>query len=976
MRFKSLWIYPMLISLLMVSLSQAETIIVQGTILQNTTWTSNNVYLLRGGVFVGNDETQTILTIQPGTLIKGESASGGFLCIRRHSKIIADGTANQPITFTSDRPIGQQARGDWGGLIINGLAHVNLPGGVGQGEGNTGPYGGGPNYNDDDDSGILRYVRIAYSGYPITPEDELNGIAFQGVGRGTTVDYVQVMMAGDDGMEFFGGSVNVKHVFISGALDDQFDWTFGWNGKAQFVVVQEFGDVSDHGWECDNNEFNHSALPRSNPTIYNFTLVGNSNPVSNPIGMLLRRGTAATLMNGIVMNFEDCGIDIDDAATFANAWDSTTQSLNGQLVVDYSIFYGNGEIAQTGETGSQNEANFPFTSPQFIQTLNPNNRFTDPGLIAPTDSLNPDFRPTAGSICWTGYTPPPSDPFFSAVDYVGAFGNTDWTAGWRLVPASSGLVSQPFFMASGWNLISLSVIPANNSLSALFPTAVVAHKFVPGSGYQSVTSLDPGKGYWVNMQMATTVYVSGTPYASYTTPVTPPWELLGGVIAPDQIPVAIGGNVNVVYYYTPGVGYTVSPDNMMQPGKGYWLNLTSGTTAVSLGGTADGSFLNNGNIGLDETDETWTLTLTGTGVDTLGAPYIFTCQIGGALSQSFIPAPPPPPSYATYLQLYNEAWLGPYSAMNYVWPPLDSLFWRLEVDPNGNVPPPTQSRNTTVSWNPANLPAGGDFSVVDGTYGTVVVPDMRTTSSFIVSGTQLKYYNIIYTTATPPVTVSLAPHNPPIVLPPGGGSFTFDITLQNTTTSAQTVDIWTDITLPNGILYPILTRNNVVLPASVTIIRPNLIQFVPASAPAGNYFYNAHVKDHVSWVLLDEDSFPFSKSATGDAILAHNRGWELLGWDEESEPISTIPQQFELQSAHPNPFNPVTTLSFSLPEASKVTLKVYDLSGREVAILVNGLREAGNHQVTFDGRNLASGVYVYQLTAGSFTASAKMILMK
>ncbi len=961
MRHSSLRIFPVLAVFALVSLAEAANVIVQGTILQNTTWTSSNVYFLRGGVFVGDDVNQTILTIEPGTVIKGERAYAGFLCVRRHSKIIADGTESQPITFTSDQSVGQQARGDWGGIIINGLAHVNLTGGVGQGEGGTGPYGGGPNYNDADNSGTLRYVRVAYGGYPITPEDELNGIAFQGVGNGTIIDYVQVLMGGDDGIEMFGGAVNLRHCFSAGNLDDQFDWTFGWNGKAQFLVCQEYGDVGDHGFECDNNEFNYSALPRSNPTIYNITWVGDINPVGNPIGLLLRRGTAATIKNAIVMNFEDCGIDIDDAATFANAWDTTTQSLNGQLVVDYSIFYGNGDIAQLGETGTQNEANFPFTSPQFIQTLNPNNRFTSPTLTAPTDTLNPDFRPQAGSIAWTGYTQPPVDPFFSTVDYVGAFGNTDWTAGWRLTP-TQGIVVQPLTLAAGWNLISLSVVPANNSLSALFPTAVVAYKYVPGTGYINSTTLENGKGYWINLPAATSAGISGTAFASYTTPVTPPWELLGGVISPNQVPTATGGNVNVVYYYNPGTGYVVSPGNMMQPGKGHWVNMTTGTTSISLGGTTNSPSPKEESFSLDETDEVWNLTLTATGNDTLGAPYVFNCVIGGGLSQFFIPSPPPPPTYATYPQLYSQAWGGPYSEMKYVWPPADSLFWRLEVDPNGNVPPPTQSRTTTISWNPANLPLTGDFRVLDASFGTVVVPNMRTQSSFTISGTQLKFYNIHFNPPPgPPVTVMLLPVSPPIIIPQQGGTFEWDITLHNNQTTPQTIDIWNVISGP-------VTRPgwgpflNLTMSAGQTInrIRP---QTIVDRYPAGAYTYTSNIGVYPDTVM-DSDSFPFTKAAATD------------GWTTEQTAIELIPTEFALHGAVPNPFNPTATISFALPEASQVTLKVYDSAGREVASLVNGWREAGNHQVTFDGRGLASGVYIYRLTAGAFSATQKMILMK
>ena len=249
--------------------------ILSGTILDDTTLTAENLYLLRGGVFVGNDADETVLTIEPGTQIYGETSTDGMLVIRRHSKLIAEGTAEAPIVFTSSKSPGSRARGDWGGLILNGLAPINRCADVegdcqAFGEGGTGWYGGG---DPADDSGSLKYVRVEFAGTLISPDNELNGIAFQGVGSGTTVDYVQVHMNDDDGVEFFGGTVNAKHVLVTGVGDDGIDWTDGWIGKLQYAVVQQFDDTSDNGIEADNQDLDNTALPRSSPTLSNVTLV-------------------------------------------------------------------------------------------------------------------------------------------------------------------------------------------------------------------------------------------------------------------------------------------------------------------------------------------------------------------------------------------------------------------------------------------------------------------------------------------------------------------------------------------------------------------------------------------------------------------------------------------------------------------------------------------------------------------------------
>ncbi len=252
--------------------------VLSGVITEDLTLTADTDWLLRGGVFIGDDENPTTLTIEAGTTVYGETSTDGMLVIRRSSRIMAEGSADAPIVFTSSKEAGTRARGDWGGLIINGRAPVNSCGGdyegdycEAYGEGGTGWYGGA---DAGDSSGVLRYVRVEFAGTLISPENELNGIAFQGVGSGTEVDYVQVHMNADDGIEFFGGTAQVKHVLVTGVGDDMLDWTDGWQGKAQFVVLQQFADAGDNGIEADNNGDDNEASPRSNPTLSHITIIG------------------------------------------------------------------------------------------------------------------------------------------------------------------------------------------------------------------------------------------------------------------------------------------------------------------------------------------------------------------------------------------------------------------------------------------------------------------------------------------------------------------------------------------------------------------------------------------------------------------------------------------------------------------------------------------------------------------------------
>ena len=392
-------------------------VVMQGRITTDLTLAAGFIYVLRGAVFI---EEPATLTIEPGVLIAGELATSGTLIIARGARIIADGRPDAPIVMTSDQPVGSRGRGDWGGLILNGRAPINIPGGEGFGEGDTGVYGG----NDpNDSSGILRYVRIEYAGTEFSPDNELNGIAFQGVGRGTIVDYVQVKLNKDDGVEFFGGTVDIKHAIMTGIGDDSFDWTFGWQGRGQFLIAQQRGDDADQGVEADNNGNNNDLLPRSNPTLHNVTLIGDPDHDEggeSDAGMLLREGTAATIRNFIVTGFKEDGLDIDQAATFV-------QIAQGNLQMSHGIFFDNGP---NFDDDSDEAAVAAYVAG--IPTID----VIDPALVAPFNLENPDFKPTPNSPAVDGTLPfavAPNDGFFEVALYRGALSAdpaADWTVGW------------------------------------------------------------------------------------------------------------------------------------------------------------------------------------------------------------------------------------------------------------------------------------------------------------------------------------------------------------------------------------------------------------------------------------------------------------------------------------------------------------------------------------------------------------------
>ena len=228
---------------------------------------------------------------------------------------------------------------------------------------------------------------------------------------------------------------------------------------------------------------------------------------------------------------------------------------------------------------------------------------------------------------------------------------------------------------------------------------------------------------------------------------------------------------------------------------------------------------------------------------------------------------------------------------------------------------------------------------------------------------------------TVPVTLTLTPHNPPIQIPGGGGSFQFDIEIANNDVIDYIIDAWTTVTPPTGGPFTILMRSNMNLTAGGVIGRDDLTQYVPGTALPGDYTYSAFVRDHETWELLAEDSFPFEK-LPGDDAPAHDFGWKLFGWDGEEAPAYTHPSSFILHPSSPNPFNPSTVISFELRDAGFVNLVIYDVSGREVARLVDGFQPAGMYQRTFDGSELSSGVYFACLKAEGFSQTRKMLLIK
>lgn len=393
-----------------------------------TTWTKDKEYVLKGFVFVNDGQT---LTIEPGTVVRfkaGQGENASALIVSRGGKIIAEGTKAEPIIFTAEADdlilsVDVSERGLWGGLIILGNAPVNFKGGEATIDGiplaePRGTYGG---TDEQDDSGILKYVSIRHGGTNIGDGNEINGLTLGGVGSATEIDYVEVISNEDDGVEIFGGTVNLKHLVVSGCGDDAFDYDLGWNGKGQFWLGLQSDNLGDNLLEAGGGTNPVIGIPNSLPNISNVTLVGNGN---NAEGSCVRfmNYAGGILANSILVN-DNQGIQLE---VTDSRNDSYAQWLQGKLVVGNNVFY---KVAASTPssvftlTGVFNNDQQNAWAEDFNKS---GNVISNPNI----DWKNGNFMPEPKIQGELMVIP---DSWFQIVDFKGAFGEDYWIEGWTLL---------------------------------------------------------------------------------------------------------------------------------------------------------------------------------------------------------------------------------------------------------------------------------------------------------------------------------------------------------------------------------------------------------------------------------------------------------------------------------------------------------------------------------------------------------------
>lgn len=413
-----------------------ETIFVRdnGAGTGTVTWTKDKGYLLEGLVFVNDGQT---LTIEAGTVIRartGQGAAASALIVARGGRILAQGTASEPIIFTCEGDdlkgsVPYDANGLWGGVIVLGSASLNNQYNENHVEGiplsePRGTYGG---LHDSDDSGILQYVSIRHGGTKLGEGNEINGLTLCGVGAETSINHVEVISNADDGFEFFGGTVNCKYLLAAFCEDDAFDYDEGYRGKGQFWTGIQEPQEGDLLIEATGGIAPENGRPLSAPLLCNLTLVGGGNDAGRT-GISFSRNAAGRISNSILLNQQN-GVTIeykpgleDSYAQFQEGW----LQLSGNLFFDVAENDSASVFRVLSPEGSPDPVEQNTAIREYFTTAG--NKIDDPGMTYSAGV----YRLVASNYVFSGIVDFPDD-WFDKVSYQGAFGTFNWASGWTLL---------------------------------------------------------------------------------------------------------------------------------------------------------------------------------------------------------------------------------------------------------------------------------------------------------------------------------------------------------------------------------------------------------------------------------------------------------------------------------------------------------------------------------------------------------------
>ena len=976
--------------LLFSSLVFADVVVVKDDITGDVVWTSNNEYHLDGLIFV---DTLSTLTIEPGTVIKGLLQSNittgdgaSALLVRRGAKIFANGSPQAPIIFTSElddvndpEDFGYDDRGLWGGVVLLGRATTNQPTQQNQIEGvpvqYNARYGG---TDDNDNSGVLRYVSIRHAGFSISgiEGDELNGLTMGAVGSGTTIEFIEVFANFDDGYEWFGGTVNTKYLVSAFCGDDAYDYDQGFRGKHQFWFAVQATDEAGRGGEHDGGDDDKTAMPYSKPLITNVTYIGAGSTTQGVAGdgndraLYFRDNAGGKYWSSIFTEFVGRAITVED---LPSGEDSRSRLENGDLLLSNNYWWNFGAGATLDL----------FVPQEFVRThlLANNNHVADPMLRGISREANKglDPRPKTNSPAASGAIQP-DDDFYTKVSYHGAFDPNGalWTDGWTAIYSMgfTGYIQDetPGVVVVKDDITGDVVWTSNNEyhldglifVDTLSTLTIEPGTVIKGLLQSNITTGDGASALLV--RRGAKIFANGSPQApiiftSELDDVNDPEDfgyddrgLWGGVVllgrATTNQPTQQNQIEGVPVQYNARYGGTDDNDN-----SGVLRYVSIRHAGFSISGI-EGDELNGLTMGAVGSGTTIEFIEVFANFDdgyewfggTVNTKYLVSAFCGDDAYD------------------YDQGFRGKHQ------------FWFAvqatdEAGRGGEHDGGDDDKTAMPYSKPliTNVTYIGAGSTTQGVAG-----DGNDRALYFRDNAGGKYWSSIFTEFVGrAITVE--------DLPSGEDSRSRlengDLLLSNNYWWNFGAGATLDLFVPQEFVRTHLLANN-------NHVADPMLRGISREANKGLDPRPKTNSPAASGAIQPDDDF-YTKVSYHGAFDPNGAlwtdGWTAIysmGFTGDVTSIATekkdglIPSGYALSQNYPNPFNPVTMINFDLPEANDINLSVYNLLGQKIVTLAEGRYQAGRYQVTWNAENLASGRYIYRLKAGNQVISKSMLLIK
>jgi hypothetical protein len=911
-------------------------------------WTADNTYLLNGRVFVDDGCT---LHIEAGTVIKGKAGSGenaSALVVARGGKIYAEGTADRPIIFTAEiddvnnpADVSYTTNGLWGGVIILGKASINRPAGEHNIEGiptteSRGLYGGS---DDEDNSGIFRYVSIRHGGAEIGSDNEINGLTMGGVGRGTTIEYVEIYANQDDGFEWFGGTVNSKHLIAAFCGDDAFDMDEGFRGKNQFVFAiqhETFGNMCAEHDGAPKSDLQEE--PKSYAVTYNATYLGSGKSSTNLKQdqiFRLRENWGGEYNNSIFGDYNGYGVRIENTYPGSDAKDRLAA---GELKLLNNIWFNVNGFSLADSIGKES-----WTQAYLQNTANGNTE-EGPQLkgISRAQDNGLDPRPATDGPAFSGNLAEyPNDDFFDAVDYKGAFGATNW--------------------ASGWTALSHYGIMAQDAT----PTNTV-----------TVNDADISGGTTVHWTADNTYLLNGRVFVDdgCTLHIEAGTVIKGKAGSGENasaLVVARGGKIYAEGTADRPIIFTAEIDDVNNPAdvsyttNGLWggviilgkasINRPAGEHNIEGIPTTESRGLYGGSDDEDNSGIFRYVSIRHGGAEIGSDNEINGLTMGGVGRGTTI----------EYVEIYANQddgfeWFG--GTVN-----SKHLIAAFCGDDAFDMDEGFRGKNQFV------------FAIQHETFGNMCAEHDGAPKSDLQE--EPKSYAVTYNATylgSGKSSTNLKQDQIFRLRENWGGEYNnsifgdyngYGVRIENTYPGSDAKDRLAagELKLLNNIWFNV---NGFSLADSIG--KESWTQAYLQNTANGNTEEEPQLKG----ISRAQNNGLDPRPATDGPAFSGNLADYPITSIEEVSFNSAIPQTFALEQNFPNPFNPVTNIKFDIKKAGKVELIIFNILGQKVATLMNEFRLAGTHQIQWNAKNLPSGTYIYVLKTANTSHSRKMLLMK